>query len=453
MLQKLLIQKIAERLFKGELRAVHIDSRLVGRGDVFVAFPGENTHGNHFIEKVMGKKGVEVIAHQSQAYPDAENVHPVRDPESFLRSLGKALRAMSEAKFIAITGSNGKTTTKDLLHLCLGAGPRILKTRGNFNNHIGVPLTLCHLKEHHRVAIVEAGMNTPGEIASLTSLIRPHISILTSINQAHLKGLGSLKAIAKEKSDIFAKAPKAICLVREEDLKYQEVKAALGSRTPIVFNRNEEGLPYEGQVLTNGIKWKHEDLRLELPSPALHNIDNAMAAVKASTEVGIRKGLLPDRLAKWKPSDHRLCLLNWKKRKILDDCYNANPASLLSALKTASHLKKREDQKLFVLLGDMKELGSRSRALHRECGREMARLGVDVLLGVGDHAKEALRAFADAGGGDFKSCPNTEEMADCVKTLSRPHDILLLKGSRSMKLETVLSELRQNSSQGSLAAG
>jgi UDP-N-acetylmuramoyl-tripeptide--D-alanyl-D-alanine ligase len=453
MLQKLLIQKLAERLFSGELKGVHIDSRLVGRGDLFVAFPGENSHGNRFIEKVMKKKGVEVVAHKAEPHPEGDNIHPVRDPESFLRSLARALRSMSEAKFVAITGSNGKTTTKDLLHLALGGGPSLLKTRGNYNNHIGVPLTLCHLKDHHKVAIVEAGMSEPGEIASLTSLIRPNVSILTSINRAHLKGLGSLKAIAKEKADIFAKAPKATCLVREEDLKFSEVRKALGDRNPIIFNLDHEAKPFEGKMLSKGVKWSYGELKFLLPSPALHNVDNAMAAVRVVEEFGGKIEQLPERLEKWKPSDHRLCLLNWKKRKILDDCYNANPASLLSALKTATHLRKRDDQKLFVLLGDMKELGSRSRALHRECGREMARLGVDVLLGVGDHSQEALRAFAEAGGENFRNCPSTEEMADCIKTLSRPHDILLLKGSRSMKLETVLKELHQNQPNSELAAG
>mgnify|MGYP006424589633 CR=1 FL=1 len=453
MLQKLLIQELAERLFRGELKGVHIDSRLVGRGDLFVAFPGEKSHGNKFIEKVMNKKGVEIVAHRSEAYPEAPNVHAVRDPESFLRSLGRALRVMTEAKVVAITGSNGKTTTKDLLHMILGSGPSILKTRGNYNNHIGVPLTLCQLKSHHRYAIIEAGTSGLGEIGALTALIRPDISVLTSINRAHLKGLGSLKAIAKEKSDIFAKATKATCLVREEDLKFPEIREALGDREAVVFNRDDQGSPYEGRVQGNGVKWKHGDLKLHINSPALHNVDNAMAAVKAAELLGVPKSKMPERLEAWKPADHRLCLLNWKKRKILDDCYNANPASLLSALKTATHLRKRDDQKLFVLLGDMKELGSRSRALHRECGREMARLGVDVLLGVGEHAQEALRAFAEAGGDNFRNCPSTEEMADCVKTLSRPHDILLLKGSRSMKLETVLKELRESPPRGSLAVG
>ena len=442
MLQKVLIQELAELLFKGTFRMVHIDSRLVGPHDLFIAFPGKNCHGNAFIPQVLKKKGARVIAHREEDHPVDDRVHAVKDPEAFLTALAKTLRSMSRARFVAITGSNGKTTTKDLLHTVLGGGSRVLKTRGNLNNHLGVPLTLCQLKDHHDVAIIEAGTSGPGEIHALTSLIRPHISVLTSINKAHLSGLGSLKAIAQEKSDIFRAAPKAHCLVRAEDLvKHSSVREALQGREKVVFDLDVVGEKIEGISDGGAVSWTWEGRSYSLPTPAIHNVDNAMAALRVATHLGEDPQPWAQRLKGWSPSDHRLCLLNWKKRKILDDCYNANPASLTAATRTALQLKKRESQKVFVLLGDMKELGPRSKSMHRDCGKAMAEMGVDVLLTLGDHAAEAQRAFAEKGGEAFHRCESTETMANHIKALTRPHDILLIKGSRSMQLERVIQSL------------
>jgi UDP-N-acetylmuramoyl-tripeptide--D-alanyl-D-alanine ligase len=157
--------------------------------------------------------------------------------------------------------------------------------------------------------------------------------------------------------------------------------------------------------------------------------------------LGIDKKELKSRLLNWKPPAHRMCLLNWKKRKILDDCYNANPASVLSALETAVGLRRKDTQRIFVALGDMKEMGRRAKALHRDVGVHMAKMGVDFVLTTGEDAKEALLTYSNGGGANFCHCEDPEDIANQIREFSRPHDIILIKGSRSMRLEKVIDAL------------
>lgn len=451
---KLLIQDCARRLFDGEWGEVCIDSRALKEGDVFVALPGENVHGNAFIKDVLERGAAWVIADAEAKHMRAKNVTAVKDPEQYLWKLGEAMVGLSEAKKVAITGSNGKTTTKDMLACILEGQHEVLKTQGNFNNHLGVPLTLCRLKKEHEIAVVEVGTSFPGEIESLTKLVKPHLSVLTSINRAHLSGFKSLAAIAQEKSQIFQAAPEASCFLRGEDLKHRVVRKAIKGRDATFFDvdMSQDDEP-ELQYKAGRVTWRFEDVDFQLASPARHNVDNAQAAISVALKLGCEKNEIKDRLSEWKPPAHRMCLLNWKKRKILDDCYNANPASVLSALETAVGLRRRDSQRIFVALGDMKEMGRRARALHRDIGVHMAKMGVDFLLTMGDHAQEALGPYSEMGGGNFCHCENTQEMADHLRRFSRPHDIILVKGSRSMRLEQVIDALDDGPRQQRMSCG
>ena len=443
---KLLIPKIAHHLYHGEWREVCIDSRLVKAGDVFVALPGNNCHGNDFISEVISKGAVCVIADAKAPYAKHPLVMADKNPEEFLWQLSIAVLGLSKARRIAVTGSNGKTTTKDMLACILGTEQQVHKTRGNYNNHLGVPITLCQLKHYHTMAVIEIGTSNPGEIERLTNLVQPEFSILTSINRAHLSGFKSLTAIALEKSSIFRYAPQAQCFLRSLDWNHRTVRQALGQRDPVFFDIDSpESELQELNTQTGCLRWKFHGEEFTVASPAPHNKDNAQAALCVGLALGLSLVEMKNRLAQWRSPDHRMCLLNWKKRKIIDDCYNANPASVVAALETAVGLRRNDHQRIFVLFADMKEMGRQSKSLHRNVGVEMARLGIDALFTLGEYAKESLYSFERSGGNNFGTCKNTEEMAEMVKHYSKPHDIILVKGSRSMHLEKVLISLNETS--------
>jgi UDP-N-acetylmuramoyl-tripeptide--D-alanyl-D-alanine ligase len=443
-MSKVLIQDIATRLYSGEWGEVCIDSRLVKKGDVFVALPGNRCHGNDFIKEVLAQGAVCVVADAGVKHPQHELVMAVKKPDQFLWDLSIKVKSLSRARRVAITGSNGKTTTKDMLACILGDYPSILKTKGNLNNQLGAPLTLCRLKHYHHTAVIEIGTSFPGEIEKLTRLVQPEISVITSINRAHLSGFKSLSAIAVEKSAIFRDAPEAKCFLRSEDLKHRAVRQAIKGRDYEFFDIEEhQDEPSEYTSHNGCIHWDFKGTEFVIATPAQHNIDNAQAAISVGLALGQSLDNMKVQLAKWRAPDHRMCLLNWKKRKILDDCYNANPASVMAALETAVGLRRNEQQRIFVLLGDMKEMGRRSKSLHRDIGMEMARMGIDALFTLGDYAKETLYSFVRSGGQSFLHCQSTEEMVQMIKDYSRPHDIILVKGSRSMHLEQVISALEE----------
>jgi UDP-N-acetylmuramoyl-tripeptide--D-alanyl-D-alanine ligase len=438
------MQSIANNLFSSTWGKVVIDSREVETGDVFIALPGENVHGNQFLSTAIDAGAALVIADAEAKHISHPKVMAVKKPAQYLWNLGKAVRKLSEAKIIAITGSNGKTTTKDMLFEILNPKGHTLKTKGNLNNQLGAPLTLCSLKEEHRYGVVELGTSFPGEIEKLTQLTEPHISVLTSVNPAHLSGLKSLAAIAEEKSNIFSAAPEASVFARVEDLKHRPVKKALKGRDVVFFDVDEErDEPSEAQFRNGSLHWQFHGQDYKVNSPARHNLDNAQAAISIAEQLGIETVDIAKGLNNWSAPAHRMCLINWKKRKVLDDCYNSNPASVRSALETAVALKRGEQQRIFVIMGDMMEMGRQSKALHRKLGAEMANMGIDALFTYGDHSKEALKSYSKEGGGNHQHCQHPNEVAQLIQLFTRPYDIILVKGSRSMRLELVLEALQE----------
>lgn len=436
-----LISEIAQKLYEGEYKELHIDSRKVRKSDIFLAFPGANTHGNKFIDKLLNKGVGLVLADKKAPYPEHGLVVPVSNPQKFLWRLAKAVLKLSSAKRIAITGSNGKTTTKDLTALALGGeGRKVLKTRGNYNNQLGVPLTLCRLKHHHKVAVIEVGTSAIGEIELLTGLVKPHLGVLTAINAAHMDGLKKLNTVAEEKTALFRGLKSgSTCITRTELMKYGAVKSSTKDKDLQFFDLDRETskLKFSKRKMT----WKFKNVSFSLATPAIHNVENAQAAIMAAMAMGESIQTISRRLASWSPSDHRMCILNWRKRTLIDDCYNANPASMIAAVESALNLKQRNEQKVLLAMADMKEMGARSGRVHGDLGKDLAKLGIDVLLTMGDDAFKTLSSFDRAGGEASRHCESTEEMGTLLQSLSRPHDIVLVKGSRGMHLEQVIEQL------------
>ncbi len=437
-----LAQALAQRLYAGELGELVMDSRKVAAGGAFLALPGQHTHGNAHIAAALQRGARLAIADARVPHPAAPNVLAVPEPEAFLRFLAAAVRRLSPAVFIAVTGSTGKTTVKELIALALGGPPAVHRSPGNFNNHLGLPLTLANLRAGARFAVLEMGTSGPGEIARLVELARPHAGVITAIGESHLAGFGSLHAVALEKASLFAGLEASgLCFLPASVRRHEAVRRAIADREVLHYGLAGEEVAPEAVLWRGmGVAWSFMGQEFHLPSPGQHNLLNAQAAVAVAYTFGVPLARIARRLRLFKPADHRLRLIPWRRRSILDDCYNASPASVMAAADTALRLKG--GGRVFAALGDMKELGSRSRALHRRVGEALARSGVDVLLARGDQAQFLLEGFERGGGRSSLTCHNAAEMAEFLRRHSRPRDIILLKGSRSMHMEEVLELLK-----------
>lgn len=434
---------LAAALHAGRHRDVVIDSRQASQGSVFVALPGTRTHGNAFLAGALEQGADLAVADKAHPHPEGPKVLAVDDPARFLWDLGLAMRRLSAARFVGLTGSFGKTTTKDMIALALGHPRGVLKTEGNLNNQLGVPLTLCRLREHHRLAVVELGASVPGDIDSLAGLVRPHVAVLTGVGDAHLEGLGGIAGVAAEKSRIFAHtAPEGAAVLPADALRHAALRKALAGRKTVLFGlAGEEVSPAGLRATAAGFAWRFGGARFRLGTPARHNLMNAQAAVAVARELGVRPEAAAERLARWEPAPHRMRLLSWRRRTVLDDCYNANPVSLFAAVQTACALRRAGTARVFAAVGDMLELGPGSTRLHGEAGRKMAEAGVDFLVAIGTEVRASLRGFDRHGGRASRYCGTASEAAEILRRLTRPGDVLLVKGSRGMHLEHILEEL------------
>jgi len=445
-----ILQELQEKLQQMEIKGISIDSRTVGEGELFIAIRGDRYDGNDFVPNAIGKGawGAIVARNAFEAtYADIsglKNVIPVEDTLVSLQELSLMHRKKFLIPVIAVTGSNGKTTTKEMLaSILLRKGP-VLKNEGNLNNHIGVPLTLLKLDARHRAAIIEMGMSGLGEIATLTRLAMPSVGVITNIGPAHLQFLGSTDTVAQAKGELLKMMrPDGTAVLNADDHYFATL-------------RNK----YSGSVLSFGIERQadvraadiaqelgltdfalHTDGRsvpVRLRTVGRHNVYNALAAAAASLATGLPLEAVKAGLEEFRPVAMRSELKEMNGRTVLADYYNANPASVRSALETLASLSGGE--RTIGVLGDMLELGDTGPEAHREIGRTVARLGISLLICVGPlsrHIAEGATAAGMARVSVFEA-GTTEQGAVLLLEHSRTGDTVLVKGSRGMKMERVL---------------
>jgi len=423
--------------------AVCSDSRAVAPGDLFIALQGENFDGSEFVAGAAQSGAVAALVNAA-SYHGAESSCPlllVEDTRLALGRLASHWREQFSIPLVAVTGSNGKTTVKEMLAGILrtaeGSADAVLATQGNLNNDIGMPLTLLKLRIVHRYAVIEMGMNHSGEIDYLTRLARPDVAIVNNAGSAHLAGLGSVEAVARAKGEIFAGLPEnGIAVINADDAHAPLWRKLAGSRTVIEF-----GL--ERNVAVHA-QWHPQDhgahIEVSTPQgsfianlqvPGVHNVRNALAATAAALALHVALPAIAVGLEKFSGVAGRL------QRKaamhgavLIDDSYNANPASLHAALKV---LAQASGKKILVL-GDMGELGDAAVRLHGEIGTEARRLGVGELLALGELTTHAVHKFG-TGARHF------ERIEDLLATLDKDMDAdstVLVKGSRFMRMERVV---------------
>jgi UDP-N-acetylmuramoyl-tripeptide--D-alanyl-D-alanine ligase len=434
---------------------ISTDSRTLDRGDLFVALQGEQFDGHQFLEQAVsrGAAGVVVALEEQETIGLQGFQIPVVGVPDTLRAFGDLAefwRRRYPIPLVAITGSNGKTTTKEMVAAIFGRSWKVLKNHGTFNNLVGVPLTLLQLNSNHQAAVIELGMNQPGEIERLTEITRPQVGMITNIQPAHLEGLGSLAGIQAAKGELFAGMEEtATIVVNMDDPRVMDVASPFAGRqvrfstaggsADITLERLVS-MDLDGSRFL--LKLEEKTLEIYLPVLGRHHINNAVAAAAVAWAVNLQSSTIAAALAEFRPVDKRMEILTLPGEiHIINDSYNANPGSMAAALETLTHLKKRG--KTFAVLGDMLELGEDSPDLHRQVGVIVAREGVDHLLAMGEQASHLLAGAAEAGMSSDRmtQASDHQEMATQVRSLLAAGDCLLVKGSRGMRMEKVVEIL------------
>jgi len=437
------------------VNGISTDTRSICYKDWFVALHGENFNGNSFIETAF-EKGVSgiIVDDTADLSSPAIRFSPVLKVEDTTMALGD-IAGLWRIKFnipvVAITGSNGKTTTKEMVYSILNTRFSTLKNEGNFNNLIGLPKTLLKLKKSHRAAVVELGMNHTGEIKRLAEICKPGIGIITNIQAAHLEGLKNLDNIAKAKSELLTGMGNDDTMILNRDDPYFEMLSGLCKCRVVSFGLSDDadvqGVNINSNNFNNSnftIRNKGVSFGVTIPLAGEHFVSNALAASATALTMGfdiseIQKGLLDSILP---PFRMEVIRLKNKGYTIINDSYNANPGSMCAALKTVE--KSAKTGRIIAVLGSMLELGNDSKNLHREIGRNIANGRWDILLGFGEYAS-CYRDGAVAGGMDGNNIYIFTDHTTLAKKLTElviPGDTVLLKGSRGMKMEQIIELIR-----------
>ena len=381
--------------------AISTDSRKTAPGELFIPLKGEKFDGAKFIPAVL-KRGASALF--------------VKDGLKALQTLAAYHRNKFKIPFIGVTGSCGKTTTKDMLASILGQEKLVLKNEGNLNNEIGVPLTLLKLTKRHQVAVIEMGMQGLGEIRELAEIVLPKISIVTNIGESHLEYLKTKKNVAKAKSEIFDFLGKNdYAIINQDDEYFEHLKDRVKARGAKVVTF---GLLEKADIGTNELKG------IELPVPGDHNIYNALAAIAAAKIFKVKRQSIVKGLSTIPLSSRRMHVFNLPNgTKVIDDTYNANPQSLAAALKTIGGMNGRK----IAVLGSMLELGQATKSAHVQALKLARDLKIDFVFTFGE--------FWPRSASNFR---NKKLLIKKLKNLIRPRDIILVKGSRGMRMEEVV---------------
>ena len=421
-------------------RGVSIDTRTLADGQLFFALRGPNFDGARFLPQAVERGAAGAVVAAAEDAPLAQII--VDDPRRALGQLGRAWRESLPVTVIGVTGSNGKTTVKELLASCLSPTAATLATDGNLNNDLGVPLMLARLSAAHRYAVLEMGANHAGEIAYLVSLARPSIVLLNNAGPAHLEGFGSLDGVARAKGEILRGEPRPATAILNADDRYFELWCGYAADIEVLsFGLGENadvrvtGLVEDGEGSRFRLRLPDAEIDVRLPLAGAHNAVNAAAAAAAAHAAGLDAAQIEAGLCSVRPVGGRLePLAGARGVQLYDDSYNANPASVAAA---ARYLAARPGRAFFVL-GDMGELGPEAADLHASVGSEIRAAGGERLFAGGELSRHAAEAFGD-GASWYASVD--ELIASLENELGAGVNVLV-KGSRSMRMERVVEACR-----------
>jgi len=448
------------------IQRVRTDSRSVRKGDLFVALKGERFDGHHFVDGAFkqGAKGVVIEA----ASADGSDVRgylrasaSVRGPDPLVVKVKDSLRAYQDlAAFhrrrfdvpvIAVTGSNGKTTTKEMVGKALSRRWRLLQTIGNLNNRIGLPQTVLRLTASHQVAVLELGVDAEGQTTRLANVARPTIGIITNVGRDHLEFFGSVDGSARAKAELLPALPKDGALILNADDPYYHFFRRRARCSVVSFGLRNHADVRGSEIRRRGkrvefrfqITGRQRAHRVSLAVPGTHNVSNALAAVAVGHVLGLSMAKVAEGLSRVRPVAMRSHVYFRRGLTIIQDCYNANPDSMKAAVTLLKNLG--EHKRTIAVLADMLELGEDARTLHREVGAHVADSRISFLIACGSLGKDVARGAAARGMSRSRIIETQRERAASVlRALAEPGDVVLLKASRGMKMETVLDALTRH---------
>ena len=420
-----------------KVKGISTDTRTIKGGELFVALKGPNFDGHKFVKQAMDKGAVACLV---QEKVNAERYVLTDDTQRALGLLAKAWRKNFKKSVFAITGSNGKTTVKEMIANIVNQKKSVMATHGNLNNDIGVPLTLFRLNETFDAAVIEMGANHSGEIRYLTNITQPDVAVITNIGSAHLEGFGSLENTAKAKAEIFqGLSESGFAIINADDQFSDVLKNAAAQHNILSFGLNNKAdVMSQWESTTAGSTLKITtpvgDCIIELKLLGRHNVMNALAAITASIAAGFPLEQIVNGLESLGPVNGRLQMKRGINNSlVIDDTYNANPSSLRAALNVLHDFSGKR----FLALGDMAELGDNADELHVDAGTYAKETGVDSLYSFGTLAAKAAKEF----GGNGFCYDKHEDMINALRNELSQDVTLLVKGSRSMHMENVVNAL------------
>ena len=427
-----------------EITEVVTDSRQASPGCLFIAIKGERADGHSFISQVW-ENGALCVLCERQPDTESGNWILVDSTLEAIKKIARFYRDQLDIKVVGITGSVGKTSTKEAIASVLAQKYCVLKTQGNFNNELGLPLTVFRLNESHQVAVLEMGISDFGEMHRLAEIARPDICVITNIGQCHLENLRDRDGVCRAKTEMFDHMnPGGTVILNGDDDKLSAIRQVQG-KEPVFFGLGRECSVYGDEIRPLGLKGVscviHMDGRscpVTIPIPGKHMVSNALAAAAVGRVLGLSVEQIREGLEKLQPVGGRFRLIETDKMTIVDDCYNANPVSVKASLDVLSCAQGRK----VAILGDMFELGERENALHESVGSHAAQVGVDLLICVGARSRHTAEgAEKTSGCGQVMRVDTLDELFEKLPGLLQKGDTVLVKASHGMHLEKVIEKL------------
>lgn len=439
------IYYMCEDLAQETAKGIVIDSRQIEPGYIFVAAKGERVDGHRFIPDVFAKGAMAVIC---EVLPE-EDLGPcilVQDSFMALKQAAAFYRQQLDIRVVGITGSVGKTSTKEFVASVLSEKYKVHKTAGNYNNEVGLPLTIFGIQEDDQIAVLEMGINTFGEMHRLSEVAKPDICVMTNIGQCHLENLIDRDGILRAKSEIFDfMNPEGTVVVNGDDDKLATIHEVYG-KAPVTFGMNRQNDIWADHIENRGLLGSRADIHMgdevvhaNIPLPGEHMIYNAMAAAAVALQFDMTKEEITEGISHVEAVAGRSHLIEAGDKVIIDDCYNANPVSMKAAIDLLATAPGRK----VAILGDMFELGENEKRMHGEVGAYAAEKGIDLILCVGV-LSESMYQEAVGNGGNAKYYETRETLEGVLHTLLQPGDTILVKASHSMAFEKLVKCIQEN---------
>lgn len=423
-----------------DFRGVSTDSRTISAGELFFALTGPNFDGSKFVSQASdkGAAGSVVVSRVDSELPQIQ----VDDTRLALGRLGARWRQMQTARVVGVTGSNGKTTLKEMIRACLSQTAATIATKGNLNNEIGMPLMLLQIEASDEYAVIEMGANHRGEIAYLTSLAKPDVVVISNAGPSHLEGFGSLQGVAEGKGEILQGEPRPACAILNADDDYFDFWSELAADIEVLSFGLAAGADIHASAIRPGrdetrfcLHLPATEIDVRLPLAGQHNVRNACAAAAVAVALGVPAETIRAGLESTRAVTGRLQpVAGIRGAALYDDSYNANPASVIAASEFLASLDGRN----WMVLGDMGELGDEAADLHRQLGATLCANGIDRLFAAGELSRNTVKAFGD----NAEWFASVEELSAAIAGELNDDVNVLVKGSRSARMERVVDALR-----------